>query len=112
MKNNYIPERGDIVWLTLSPTEDFEQAGRRPCYILSPEMYNKIGLCLICPITSKAKGYAGEVELNNLKKVQGVVLTDHIRCVDWRKRMIEFIENTDLTIQTAIYNRVHALIRL
>jgi hypothetical protein len=54
----YIPDRGDIVWITLNPQAGHEQAGRRPALILTPKTYNqKVGLAILCPITSQIKGY-------------------------------------------------------
>lgn len=89
---DYIPERGDAVWLDLNPQSGREQAGRRPVLILSPLAYNrKVGLALVCPITNQAKGYAFEVEIPKGLKVKGVVLSDHVKSADWQARNIEFI---------------------
>jgi mRNA interferase MazF len=39
-----------------------EQSGRRPAVVLSPADYNgKVGLAIVCPITSQIKGYPFEV---------------------------------------------------
>jgi mRNA interferase MazF len=89
---NYIPERGDIVWMEFNPRVGHEQKGRRPALTLSFKAYNeKTGLALFCPITSKVKGYPFEVEID-LKKIKGSVLSDQIKSLDWRERNIEFIE--------------------
>src|ERR1043165_8139331 len=56
------PDAGDLVWFSFSPQAGREQAGRRPGLVLSPRSYNvKTGLCLVCPITNRAKGYPFEV---------------------------------------------------
>jgi mRNA-degrading endonuclease toxin of MazEF toxin-antitoxin module len=61
----YIPDRGDFVWISLSPTSEHEQAGRRPALVVSPKSYNSnTGLCVICPATRQAKGYAFEVAID------------------------------------------------
>lgn len=86
MPRRYVPERGDIVWLTFDPQAGHEQAGRRPALVLSPRAYNiKAGLALICPITSQRKGYPFEVDLPN-QRVTGVVLADQVRSLDWSAR--------------------------
>ena len=36
----YIPESGDIIWITFNPQAGHEQAGRRPALVLSPAAYN------------------------------------------------------------------------
>jgi mRNA interferase MazF len=87
---SYIPERGDVVWLTFDPQAGHEQAGRRPALILSPKVYNgKAGLALACPISTRSKGYPFEVSLPAGGSVTGVVLSDHIESLDWKARRAE-----------------------
>ena len=91
MPDGYVADRGDIAWLTLHPQAGREQAGRRPVLILSPASYNgKVGLALACPITGRAKGYPFEVRLPEGLAVSGVVLSDHIKSLDWRARKADF----------------------
>ncbi len=88
-----IPDRGDIVLLSLDPALGHEQAGFRPAIVLSPEFYNKAsGLCLVCPITTKIKGYPFEVPLEGTKKTSGVALADQLRSVDWQARKIKIVD--------------------
>jgi mRNA interferase MazF len=88
----FVPDRGDAVWITFSPQSGHEQAGRRPAVVLSPAAYNKkVGLALLCPITSQVKGYPFEALLPAGLKVQGAVLSDHIRSLDWQARKAAFI---------------------
>jgi mRNA interferase MazF len=62
--NNYVPEKGDIVWLDFTVQLGHEQRGTRPAIVLSKKAYNqKVGLALFCPITSKEKGYPFEVKI-------------------------------------------------
>ena len=52
--DNYIPARGDVVWIDMNPQAGHEQAGRRPAVVLSPSAYNsKVGLALFCPVTNQ-----------------------------------------------------------
>lgn len=86
----YVPRRGDVVWISLNPQAGHEQAGRRPALVLSPHAYNaKVGLALLCPITSQVKGYPFEVAVPEGLAVSGVVLSDHVRSLDWRVRKAE-----------------------
>jgi mRNA interferase MazF len=88
----YVPSRGDVVWITLNPQAGHEQAGRRPALVLSPSAYNgKVGLAILCPITSQVKGYPFEVEIPPGSKLAGVVLADQVKNLDWRVRKAEFI---------------------
>ena len=94
MVKKYIPERGDIVWLNFNPQSGHEQKGKRPAIVISPKQYNeKTGLGLFCPITSKVKNYPFEVKIEN-KKINGVVLSDQVKSLDWETRNIEFIIKT------------------
>jgi mRNA interferase MazF len=93
------PNTGDLIWLTFTPQAGREQAGRRPALVLSPASYNaKVGLCVVCPITHHAKGYAFEVPLPNGLPVQGVVLADHIKSADWRQRAGDHITAVPMSV--------------
>lgn len=90
--SSYVPRRGDIVWLTFNPQAGHEQAGRRPAVVLSPLAYNaKVGLALLCPITSAIKGYPFEVNLPHGLPISGVILADQVKSLDWQARAVEFI---------------------
>lgn len=87
MPRRYVPSRGDVVWLELNPQAGHEQAGRRPALVVSPREYNsRVGLALLCPVTSRAKGYPFEVPLPPELAVKGVVLADQVKSLDWRVR--------------------------
>lgn len=91
MARRYVPSRGDVVWLSFSPQAGHEQAGRRPALVVSPASYNgKVGLALLCPITSQVKGHPFEVSLPAGLEVNGVVSSDQIKSLDWRTRKAEF----------------------
>lgn len=92
MAIGYVPERGDLVWLQFTPQIGSEQSGRRPALIISPKAYNKkVGLALVCPITSQIKGYPFEVRLPDALEVSGVVLSDQLKSLDWRARKAKLI---------------------
>jgi mRNA interferase MazF len=87
----YTPDRGDILWLQLNPRTGHEQSGRRPVLVLSRQLLaSRTGLIVICPITSKPKGKPYEVAINS-GKIQGAVLTIHVRSVDYQARETAFI---------------------
>jgi len=88
----YVPARGDAVWLTFTPQAGHEQAGRRPALVLSPVSYNrKVGLAILCPITSQVKGYPFEVATPPGSRINGVILADQVKSLDWRARSAAFI---------------------
>ena len=91
VKKPYVPRRGDIIWVNMTPQAGHELAGRRPAVVLTPEKYNhRVGLAIVCPITSKLKGYPFEVVIPPKMKIGGAVLADHVRNVDWNAREAEF----------------------
>lgn len=87
----YVPEAGDLVWLTFDPQAGHEQRGRRPALIVSPRRYNaKARLALACPVTSHVKGYPFEVPLPSSGAIHGAVLADHVKNLDWEARGVRF----------------------
>ena len=91
MVASYEPDRGDLVWLDFSPQTRHEQRGRRPALVLSPRRYNaRVGLALLCPVTSRVKGYPFEVTVPWGLPIAGVVLADQVKSLDWRSRNAEF----------------------
>jgi len=70
-----IPPSVSAVWITFNPQAGHEQAGRRPALVLSPSSYNgKVGLAILCPVTSQVKGYPFEVTIPSGSKLGGVIL--------------------------------------
>lgn len=111
VKPQYIPNRGDLVWIDLDPTKGSEQAKTRPALALSPKTYNhKTGLAILCPITSVAKGYPFEVKLES-KEVSGVILSDHVRSLDWQARNIRFIAKLDANTVQEVQTKLALLIQ-
>jgi mRNA interferase MazF len=93
---SYVPNRGDVVRLSLDPTKGHEQAGSRPVLVLSPVEYNRrSGLALVCPITNQVKGYPYEVTIPKGLQVTGVILSDQIRSIDWEVRRAELFTTLD-----------------
>lgn len=108
---NYVPDRGDLVWATLNPAAGHEQAGRRPALVLSPQSYNrKTGLCVLCPATRQAKGYAFEVEIVNPDGSNSVVLADHLRSVDWKARNVQLMHRVSEAELSDVVARIEALL--
>ncbi len=87
----YVPNRADVVWISMSPQAGHEQSGRRPALVLSPSSYNgKVGLAIFCPITNQIKGYPFEVIIPEGFEVKGAILSDQIKSLDWKARSAEF----------------------
>lgn len=110
-KRGYVPERGDAVWITLDPQAVHEQAGRRPALVLSPSAYNgRVGLALLCPITSQVKGYPFEVPLPAGSPVAGVVGADQVKSLDWRARKAVRIGSLPPPVVAEVVRRLQTLL--
>ncbi len=108
--DNYIPDKGHIVWLDFDPSLGSEQKGRRPSLIVTPKAYNSFGLCYALPITSVIKGYAIEVSVGTLKFTKGVVLTNQLLAIDWRERNTKFIEHIDPASLVLVKSRLRTIL--
>lgn len=107
----YIPGRGDIVRLQFNPQSGHEQAGTRPALVISPQSYNgKVGLALVCPITSKSKGYPFEVLLPDGLEVSGVVLSDQVKSLDWQARNARYVCTVPVQVIIEVLGKVQLLI--
>ena len=106
----YIPSKGDLIWLDFSPQAGHEQKGKRPAIVISSREYNKkTHLSLCCPVTSNRKGYPFEVVLNG-QKIKGVILTDHIKNLDWKTRKAKFIEKAKSKTVSECVEKITALV--
>lgn len=105
------PARGDVLWLELGSGAGHEQSGRRPALVVSPDAYNaRVGLALVCPITGRVKGYPFEVPVPADLPVEGVVLADQVRSIDWRVRRAERACTLPLETVREVQHRLEALI--
>ena len=107
----YVPERGDLMWLTFDPQAGHEQSGRRPALVLSPAPYNRrASLALVCPITNQAKGYPFEVVLPEGLAISGVVLADHVKSADWNARRAEFAVKAPSSVVAEVTAKLRPLL--
>jgi mRNA interferase MazF len=111
-RRTYVPDRAHLIWLEFTPQTGREQSGRRPALVLSPKAYNEVtSLALVCPITSKVKGYPFEVAVpDGLAIRQGVVLADHLKSVDWRARSAAFADSAPAELVDAVWRKLRALL--
>lgn len=109
MVKNYVPDKGDLVWVTLDPSLGHEQKGRRPVLVLSTREYNKVsGLCIAVPVTSHKKGYPFEYEFAG-KNLSGVVLADQLRSISFKARKAEKVEKIKDEVLQGILAKIKVL---
>ena len=98
---SFRPKRGDVIWIN----------GRRPALVLSPETYNvRLGLVLICPVTSKVKGYPFEVLIPQGLDVSGAVLTDQVKSMDWKARKASWICRLPQEVTEEVLQKLNTLL--
>ena len=111
-----VPDRGDLLWLEFPEhaargTAGHEQRGRRPALVLSPKAYNgRAGLAIVCPVTSQVKGYPFEVPLPKGLPIEGTVLSDQVRTIDWRARKARHVCAVPVGVIDAVRQRLATLI--
>ena len=110
VKPRFVPDRGDIIWVNFSSSVGREQRGQRPALVLSVKKYNeRSGLAIICPVTSKKKGYPLEIEFR-AGDIHGVILVDHIISIDWRARRVKIAARASSSVIGEAQEKVALLI--
>jgi len=108
---DFVPQRGDVVWLNFTPQAGHEQRGKRPALVISPKIYNeKTSLCLCLPITSKVKNYPFEVALPKDFAIEGVILSDQLKSLDFQAREASYIATLPAEIIANVQENIKALI--
>lgn len=107
----YVPARGDLICLQFNPQAGHEQAGHRPALVISPGSYNRrVGLALCCPVTSQVKGYPFEVLLPRGLGVEGAILSDQMKSLDWRVRKARRIGTLPVEVLQETVGKILALV--
>lgn len=108
----YVPDEGDIVWLSFTPQSGHEQAGRRPAVVLSAKAYNQRSGLLVCvPITNQINGYPFEVALGG-DGATGAALADQVKSLDWKSRQAERKGRATPSELAEIKAKIKALLKL
>jgi mRNA interferase MazF len=109
--NGAVPERGDIIKLQFNPQSGREQAGYRPAMVISTSDYNRISkLIVVCPITSRKKGWPFEVELATQMQINGVVLVDQVKSLDCESRGAVLVESAPSEVVDEVLARLETLV--
>jgi len=110
VKVSFVPDVGDILWMSLAPTSGHEQSGRRPVLTLTPAAYNaKRGLLICCPITSRIGGYPFEVAVDT-EGISGVVIADQVKSVDWQARRARLAGRASVEVTLEVRAKLGALL--
>jgi mRNA interferase MazF len=112
---SYTPNRGDLVHMNFSPSAGHEMADRHYALVLSPLNYNRQArMALVCPITSRSRGWAWEIELppnllpakSGVGQVRSFIVSDAVRQVDYREREMQFIAAAPAAIVEEVLDKL------
>ncbi len=105
----FIPEQGDIIWLSFDPSSGKEIIKRRPAYVISRKLFNEhTGLALVAPISSTIRGIKLEVVLDDGLNTQGAILIHQVKSLDFIECEANFIEH----VSQATIEQVKALLKV
>lgn len=78
------PARGEMWVADLNPTRGHGQAGRRPCLVVSVDLFNAgpADLVIVIPITSRARGISTHVPV--MPPEGGLKTPSFVKCEDVR----------------------------
>jgi mRNA interferase MazF len=108
----YVPDVGDIVMMDFDPQIGREQAKRRPALILTDQRYNRAsGLAIVCPLTSKRKPYPFALPIR-LDQVEGAVLVDQLKSMDWEGRKAAFHSKVDPVLVSKVRQYLAVLLAI
>jgi mRNA interferase MazF len=94
------------IWLAeLNPVKGSEQRGIRPVVVLSGNAMNSnLDVCIVCPLSSKIKNYAGCLLLKsdsvNGLEVDSEIITFQIRTISGQRLIRKVGEITDKQLDT------------
>jgi mRNA interferase MazF len=104
--------RGEVWLADLNPTRGHEQAGKRPCLVISVDLFNQgaSGLVVVLPITSKDKGIIFHVKVEPPEG--GLTVSSFIKCEDVRSISVERLDRRLGTITTDILAAVEGRLKI
>ncbi len=112
--SEYIPDTGDVIWIDFDPQTGNEIQKRRPALVITSQIYNStpMNLAFICPITSTKRNNPLEVEIPEGLEIEGVILADQTKSMDWRERGATFICELPEETVHRVLRRIEALLKI
>lgn len=116
-ERTYRPRRGDLVHMNFSPSAGREMAEPHYAIVLSTADYSRAtGMAIVCVITSRVRGGPWEVRVpqgllpdkRGVGPVQGVVVADAVRLVDYRERGATYVAAAPDALIDSVLDRLLA----
>lgn len=110
VKNSFVPDRRDIIWLDFDPKKGKEVGKYRPALVLSSEAYNKAtGLLICCPISTSIWNTNTEVLIDVLDK-PSVIASSIVQTLAFKERKAKLIAQLDLETYQEVLERFLPLV--
>jgi mRNA interferase MazF len=124
---DYIPARGDFIWLNFDPQSGHEQSasrspevssgacaarlGKRPALVVSHTAFNQQrGFILVCPVSNTKRKNPFYVSIPPGLAVTGVLIADQLRSLDYRSRDAELITTCSDDLFVEVLGRINPII--
>ena len=110
------PSRGEIWLVDLAQTREHGQSGKRPCLIISVDLFNHgpAGLVIALPITTKARGIPFHVGVHPPEA--GLKKPSFVKCEDVRsiskERLSHCLGAVSLETLQSVNDRLRILLEL
>lgn len=89
---SYVPQRGDLISISLDPQSGREQMGRRPALVISNLAFNqRVGLAMICPLTNTDRRVPFHLPIPSECGLTGFVMVEQVKSLDFLHRSAKYI---------------------
>jgi mRNA interferase MazF len=107
---DYVPARGDFIWLNFDPQSGHEQMGKRPALVVSHTEFNQQrGFILVCPVSNTKRKNPFYVNIPDGEAVTGVLMADQLRSLDYRSRGAELIATCPKDLLLEVLARIYPI---
>jgi mRNA interferase MazF len=107
---NYMPARGDFIWLNFDPQSGREQMGKRPALVISHIEFNQHrGFILVCPVSNTNRKNPFYVNIPDGEAVTGVIMADQLRSLDYKSRGAELIATCPQNLLMEVLGRIYPI---
>jgi mRNA interferase MazF len=107
---DYVPARGDFIWLNFDPQSGREQMGKRPALVVSHTEFNQQrGFILVCPVSNTKRKNPFYVTIPDGEAVTGVLMADQLRSLDYKSRGAELIATCPKDLLLEVLARIYPI---
>jgi mRNA interferase MazF len=107
---DYVPKRGDFIWLNFDPQSGYEQMGTRPALVISHTEFNQYrGFAFVCPVSNTKRQNPFYVSIPANLPLTGVIMADQVRSLDYRSRQGTLISTCPEDLLMEVLNHIYPI---